>query len=180
MRVFVVSFNRRFHVINSDSVDLMVWIPVWILMNISAEKGYRADLCWFQWLASSNWCTSQWSGDQVTVWTLYLTSDLCVGILFSTLFLPFRKDTATGTKSLVQTSGCRANLPPTPRCPPGITYPRNLFWTPAGMKQLWVLFYWLQQEKKDALFLWSNSNMKSTPVLFVICHCILSASIVKL
>lgn len=76
MRVFVVSFNRRFHVINSDSLDLMVWIPVWILMNISAEKGYRADLCWFQWLASSNWCTSQWSGDQVTVWTLYLTSDL--------------------------------------------------------------------------------------------------------
>lgn len=34
--------------------------------------------------------------------------------------------------------------------------------------------------KRDALFLWSNFDTKSTPVLFGICRCILSASIVKL
>lgn len=66
--------------------------------------------------------------------------------------LPFRKDTATDTKSLVRTSGCRASRPPTPRCPLGITYPRNLFWTPAGTKPLWVLFHWLEQEKKMPCF----------------------------
>lgn len=181
--VFQEVFSRCECVSYTARVDLMIWIPVGILLNISAGKRLRS--------VSRQTCVdfSVWhlpidapANGQVIrgphehfVWPL----TFCVRISSFTLLSSFQERHSDRHKE------SRSN----PRLPSqSATYttvsawhhlPEKLILDSCGYEATVSPVLLTSTRKRDALFLWSDFDTQSTPVLFGICRCILSASIVK-